>query len=238
MTYYFLKKFKIKIKNKIAFSAAFLSYLMPLDVISDDKTAYIDDVKYVPLRSGYSVKNRILNPAIKSGTEVTVLRQDEKSGFSKVVVADGSIGWLQTQHLTYKPISKDLLNKLEIDYFNLTDEFKKLSIKIENLKDSKNKADSLSISLEQKNKILNEKIAEIKKISSNAINLDKNNRALIEKNEMQKIQIAELQSDNARLADNSDKEWFLRGSLAVLIGVALAVILPKIRPKSRAKEWL
>ena len=92
--------------------------------------------------------------------------------------------------------------------------------------------------MEEKNKILNEEISEIKKIASNAINLDLSNRKLIEKNETLKIEIAELQSDNARLADNSDKEWFLRGALAVLIGVILAVTLPKLKPKSRAKEWL
>ena len=238
MKIYFKKVLKKIIKIKI-FSSFFISFLLiPINAIAEKNIAYIDDVKYVPLRSGYSVKNRILDPAIKSGTEVEVLRHDKKSGFSKVVITDGTVGWLETQHLTYQPISKDLLIKLEKDYLIQKNEFNNLNTKFENLKNNKNKADLLLASFEEKNKTLVEEISEIKKISSNALNLEKNHRQLIEKNEMLKIKIAELQSDNARLADNSDKEWFLRGALAVLIGVVLAITLPKIRPKSRAKEWL
>ena len=54
---------------------------------------------------------------------------------------------------------------------------------------------------------------------------------------MLKIEIAELQANNARLADKSDKEWFLRGAFAVFIGVILAIALPRLKIKSRAKEW-
>ena len=54
---------------------------------------------------------------------------------------------------------------------------------------------------------------------------------------MLKIEIAELQADNARLTDKSDKEWFLRGAFAVFIGAILAIVLPRLKIKSRAKEW-
>ena len=225
-------------KSKIFLLFIILFLSIPFNIAAEEATAYIDDIKYVPLRSGYSIKNRILAPAIKSGTEIKILKHDKKSGFTKVVIPDGTIGWLQTQHLTTTPISKQKLEKLEIDYLNLSNQFNELNSIIENLKNDKEKAELISISLEEKNKILNEEISEIKKIASNAINLDLSNRKLIEKNETLKIEIAELQSDNARLADNSDKEWFLRGALAVLIGVILTVTLPKLKPKSRAKEWL
>ena len=80
-------------------------------------------------------------------------------------------------------------------------------------------------------------LASIKKISSNAINLDINNRELLQKNELLKVEIAELQTENARLADKSNRDWFIRGALAVAIGALLAVILPKFKPKSRNSEW-
>ena len=83
--------------------------------------------------------------------------------------------------LTTTPISKEKLEKLEIDYLNLSNQFNELNSIIENLKDDNEKAELISISLEEKNKILNEEISEIKKIASNAINLDLSNRKLIEK---------------------------------------------------------
>ncbi|NNL57147.1 MAG: TIGR04211 family SH3 domain-containing protein, partial [Pseudomonadales bacterium] len=79
--------------------------------------------------------------------------------------------------------------------------------------------------------------ASIKKISSNAISLDINNRELLQKNEMLKVQIAELQAENARLSDKSNKDWFIRGALAVAIGALLAVILPRFKPKPKNSEW-
>ena len=64
---------------------------------------------------------------------------------------------------------------MEIDYLNLSNQFNELNSIIENLKDDKEKAGLISISLEE-NKILNEEISEIKKIASNAINLDLSNQ--------------------------------------------------------------
>ena len=92
------------------FIILFLS--IPFNIATEESTAYIDDIKYVPLRSGYSIQNRIITPAIKSGTEVKILKHDKKSGFTKVVIPDGTIGWLQTQHLTTNPISKEKLKSL------------------------------------------------------------------------------------------------------------------------------
>ena len=80
-------------------------------------------------------------------------------------------------------------------------------------------------------------MSQVKKLSANAINLDNNNRKLLQNNEMLKIEIAELQADNTRLSDKSDKEWFLRGAFAVFIGAILAITLPRLKIKSRAKEW-
>ena len=64
--------------------------------------------------------------------------------------------------------------------------------------------------LKKNNQALESELSQIKKLSANAINLDNNNRKLLQNNEMLKIEIAELQADNARLADKSDKEWFAR----------------------------
>ena len=91
--------------------------------------------------------------------------------------------------------------------------------------------------LKKNNQSLESELSQIKKLSANAINLDNNNRKLLQNNEMLKIEIAELQADNARLADKSDKEWFLRGAFAVFIGAILAIALPRLKIKSRAKEW-
>ena len=104
---------------------------------------------------------------------------------------------------------------------------------------SQNKSDleRQASSLAKKNQSLSNELANLKKISSNAVNLDINNRELLQKNELLKVEIAELQTENARLSDKSNRDWFIRGALAVAIGALLAIIIPKFKPRSRGSDW-
>ena len=60
------------------------------------------------------------------------------------------IGWIQTQHLTTTPISKEKLEKLEMDYLNLSNQFNGLNSIIENLKDDKEKAELIQFHWKKK----------------------------------------------------------------------------------------
>ena len=202
-----------------------------------EETRYISDVFYVPLHSGNSTKHRIIHRGLKTGTRLTLLETDNEAGFSKVTTSKGTEGWIQNQFLAATPIARirlvDAQNKLQ-----------KLNKKLTNLeknnsetKQSNGEIQKQATLLARQNQQLNKELDSIKKISANAINLDTNNRELLKKNEMLKIDIAELQANNSRLSDKSDKEWFFRGALAVLMGVFLAIILPKLKPKARSKEW-
>ena len=202
-----------------------------------EETRYVSDVFYVPLHSGNSAKHRIVHRGLKTGRRLTLLETDDDAGFSRVITDNGTEGWIQNQFLSASPIARlrlaDAQNKQQQLQNQLT-ELKKDSNKTQQ---SNNEIQKQVTLLSRQNQQLNAELVSIKKISANAINLDTNNRELLKKNEMLKIEIAELQANNSRLSDKSDKEWFIRGSFAVLIGVFLAIILPKLKPKARSREW-
>ena len=81
-------------------------------------------------------------------------------------------------------------------------------------------------------------LAEIRRISSNAVALDRSNRAMAEETEMLRSRIEVLEADNQRLQDSLDSEAFMNGAFAVLIGVMITLLVPRLWPKRRpSSSW-
>lgn len=211
--------------------------LAPLQVSYAQDDRYIADVFYVPLHSGNSTKHRIIHRGLKTGTRLILLETDESAGFSRVKTVKGTEGWIQNQFLSTTPIARTQLAKLQQQYGKLQQQQVKLKDTNSQTRQSNSEIQNQVKLLSRENQNLTGELASIKKVSANAINLDSSNRDLLKRNEMLKIEIAELHADNTRLADKSDKEWFVRGALAVAIGALLTVLLPKLKPKPRSREW-
>ena len=202
-----------------------------------ENQGYVADVFYVPLHSGASTKHRIVHRGLKTGTSLTILQTDDKAGFTQVRTQSGIEGWIQNQFISNTPIARTLLKQAQQQRSELQSQLSSISATNESVSTAHEEAQKRLKSLSRQNQSLTGELASIKKISSNAINLDINNRDLLQKSEMLKVEIAELQAENARLSDKSNKDWFVRGALAVAIGALLAVILPRFKPKIRSSEW-
>jgi SH3 domain protein len=202
-----------------------------------ESQGYVADVFYVPLHSGASTKHRIVHRGLKTGTSLTILQTDDKAGFTQVRTQSGIEGWIQNQFISNTPIARTLLKQAQQQRSELQSQLSSISATNESVSTAHDEAQKRLKSLSRQNQSLTGELASIKKISSNAINLDINNRDLLQKSEMLKVEIAELQAENARLSDKSNKDWFVRGALAVAIGALLAVILPRFKPKIRSSEW-
>jgi len=202
-----------------------------------ESQGYVADVFYVPLHSGASTKHRIVHRGLKTGTSLTILQTDDKAGFTQVRTQSGIEGWIQNQFISNTPVARTLLKQAQQQRSELQSQLSSISATNESVSTAHEEAQKRLKSLSRQNQSLTGELASIKKISSNAINLDINNRDLLQKSEMLKVEIAELQAENARLSDKSNKDWFVRGALAVAIGALLAVILPRFKPKIRSSEW-
>jgi len=214
-----------------------LASLAPVSSQAQNDTIYVSDVFYVPLYSGTSTKHRIVHRGIKSGTALTVLDVDESAGFTKVQTSSGKKGWIQNQYVSEKPVARILLQNERRQRSALQEKLNNTNNLNQTISQSKTDFERQVSSLTKKNQSLSNELTNLKKISSNAVNLDINNRELLQKNELLKVEIAELQTENARLSDKSSRDWFIRGALAVAIGALLAIIIPKFKPRSRNSEW-
>ena len=214
-----------------------VTLLTPVEIQAEQKTVYVSDIFYVPLRSGNSNKHRIIHRGLKSGTPLTLIESDLETKLSRVSTSTGIEGWIQSQYLSETMIARTQLQDIRVTHQSLRRELQTRTANETQLTEALTQSQKMLKELKKNNQALESELSQIKKLSANAINLDNNNRKLLQNNEMLKIEIAELQADNARLADKSDKEWFLRGAFAVFIGAILAIALPRLKIKSRAKEW-
>ena len=68
--------------------------------------------------------------------------------------------------------------------------------------------------------------------------LDEDNRRLVVSSEQLRSQLDMLEAENQRLHDKVDSEDFLNGALAVLLGVIITLVVPRLWPKRRkSSSW-
>lgn len=79
-------------------------------------------------------------------------------------------------------------------------------------------------------------LTEIKRVSAAAIELDMMNQQLVAELESERSEADLLRMENVRLRERITNNQMLDGALAVLLGVILAVIAPRLWPRKRRQD--
>ncbi len=209
--------------------------LISLDAVAA-QTRWLSDQMPLDLRSGNSNRYRVIK-MLESGTKVTLLKVDSKAGFSQIRTEDGTRGWVNNSYLMEEPSGREQLAEAQARIEQLTSENEPLKTQVVDLQAQ---LEQLNQQLEAALAVGSEARAElthITEISADAISLDRNNKKLMESNQLLQHEIDVLKGENARLGDSSNREWFINGVFAVGFGVLLALIIPRITPKRKRNEW-
>lgn len=200
------------------------------------ETRYIRDTLYVPLRSDQSPQSEIVRSSLVSGTALSLIRLSNDENYSYVRTQDGIEGWIQTQYLTDTPAAKDVLQGITTELESTTSERNTLRQKLTTLEaDFSTSESALQQALEQA--LLNKTgLEELQSISSNSIQLDANNKDLLLSNMQLNNQVQVLDSEVQRLQESQSSTKFWNGALAVLLGVFITLIIPRLWPSKRT-EW-
>ena len=203
-------------------------------MLSLAETRYIDDTLYAPLRSGEGLQFRVVHKGVKSGTPVELIETNADSGYSKIRTPDGIEGWLPTRFLVNQPVAADKLAKLTKEHDALKAKYAELTKSSGEISQSSSQIQAENEKLQANNSSLQEELASIKRVSENAINLDRRNRELRESNEQLKNEVEVLTADNLRLKENNERDKMLLGAGLVLLGVFIALIVPMFKREKRA----
>lgn len=189
---------------------------------------FISEKQHVPLRSGQGEQYRIVHRGLASGLRLEVDEVDEETGYSHVTTPNGTQGWIRSQYLVSEEPARLLLARSRQRNQALQAEQSGLQATNEQLLASQAQFEKTTTEL-----------AELKRISGNALALDTNNRRLIQELEVLKTRIEVLEGDNLRMAESNESEAFYNGVLAVLLGVIITLLIPRLWPKRRpSSSWV
>ena len=197
---------------------------------------YVSDQQFVPLRSGAGSQYRIVHRGIPSGTRLTVTQQSEDGDWAEITTDRGTSGWIRSQYLMTDTPAQVALDSAQQRVQTLADENATLQSQLDALNSEKVALLNQSTSTESDLRSVSEELTQLKQISGKAVQLDADNRRLVETSETLRASVDMLESENQRLEDKLRSNAFIDGELAVLLGVIIALVVPRLWPKRKRND--
>lgn len=199
---------------------------------------YITDTLHTPLRSGAGNQFRIIDAGLASGTRLTVHETSEDGSWSRVTTPGGDEGWVRSQYLIRQVPAGIRLERALAENEQLRQKNSELGEQVASLRTERSELNTevsdTGANLEQ----VTEELARLKQISGKAVQLDADNRRLTEEAETLRSEVDTLKAENQRLQDKLRSSAFIDGALAVLLGVIITLVVPRLWPKRRrSSSW-
>ena len=200
------------------------------------QTVYISDEYRVPLRKSPCPRCSILHRGIKSGSALTLVETNDE-GWSHVKTKGGMDGWMPSHYLQKDLPARDQLAATKAKYESLQSKHLAQSNELKSLKQDHSQLVAELKNTQSSRDGINTELKNIKKISSNAISINQQNRELLERNGILQSEIDILTAANERLTNSERNTWFLYGVFAVVMGAVLTLIIPRLKRRKRFSEW-
>ena len=202
------------------------------------ETQYISDMMFVPVRSGAGSDYRIVNRGLPSGTALLVFTVSEDGKWTEVETRGGTRGWIPSQHLQKDPPAGLLIIDLERELEQVRGERDQVVSQLNLSSSEASEADETITELLATLESTRTELTEIKRVSAAALDLDSLNQQLVAELESERSDADLLRLENVRLRERIANNQMLDGALAVLLGVILAVVAPRLWPKrNRQDGW-
>ncbi len=211
-----------------------LLFLLTINTAQAETVYVTDDVK-LTLRSGPSMKNKIVK-MVRSGTPLTVLKRTP-DGYIKVKTPSGTTGYILSRHTKKHPINKLQLKKATDELEQLRKQNLELKTQLETLKNKHTQAISSETELTQKTDKLSRQLAEIQQTAANAIQVKKQRDQLQERVVNAERELQQLKRMKQTLEDSSNQSWFIYGGILAFAGILFGLLIPRISWKKKPNNW-
>jgi len=200
------------------------------------ETQYISDMVLVPVRSGPGTDYRIVNRGLPSGTALLVYGLSDDGEWTEIETRGGTRGWIPTQYLQKEPPAGLLINDLRLELEQVRGERDRLVSQLNQSSTEVTEADETIVELNTTLESTQAELTEVKRVSAAALDLDLMNQQLVAELESERSEADLLRLENVRLRERIANNQILDGALAVLLGVILAVVAPRLWPKKKRQD--
>lgn len=200
------------------------------------ETRYISDKLLVPVRSGAGGEYRILNKGLPSGTALTQFSLSEDGVWAEVETRGGTRGWMRAQYLQSEPPAALLLSEMQERLESAENERDRLRASLSETESEATETGGELATLREQLAATETELAEIKRVSAAAIELDAQNRTLSTELESQRSESELLHLENVRLQERISNNQILDGAIAVFLGIIIALLAPRLIPRKRRND--
>jgi len=211
-----------------------LTLLFAVTITALAETNYVDDNLTITLRTGQGTAFQVLR-SLSSGTAMEVLERNDK--YARVRLKDGTEGWVLSQYLVTTPAARDLLAQMEQRLERFTTENQQLKKDLANLRNEKHSVEDEQKQASTTVEKLQAELEQLKTVAARPLELEKQNREISKRLQELELDTLLLQEENTALRDRTNRDWFLAGAAVILIGLALGLILPKLRRRQSWSDW-
>lgn len=197
---------------------------------------YVTDLIYTPIRTGPGGDYRIVNRGLPSGTQLTYFGSTEDGVWAEVETRGGTRGYLRAQYLQAEIPRANQVNALEKALEKARSRASELEAQLDTSIDELTNANEDRGATAQDLEATKQELAEIKRISANAIQLDRLTNELSSKLEDANSRIDLLKLENARLEERVASRQRLEGIFAILAGIFIALVIPRLTVKRRRND--
>lgn len=195
---------------------------------------YISDDLTIPMRTGTTTNHKILK-FLNSGMAVEVLEESPDRSYARVqlVEDESKSGWVETRLLMSEPSAREQI--VELKKTNQIIRKKRDELR-QSLRESQQKSADLEkqvAQLEQDVLSSQNNLSSLRQSAAEPIRLAEENQDLKQQLTDEQSKNASLIEQNAVLADQNIKQWFMIGAAVSLGSLILGLLITRINWKKR-----
>ncbi len=198
---------------------------------------YVSDDLTIPMRTGTTTQHKILK-FLSSGMAVEILEQNEDNTYARVVLKEDpdKVGWVETRLLMNQPSARDRLVKIKAANDRLREQRGELRQQLDEMQQANDNLLKVQAELEQKIQGLQNSLGNLRSSAAEPIRIAEENQELKQQLATARSNNEELVQQNAFLADQNIKQWFMIGAAVSLGSLILGLLITRINWKKR-NSW-
>ena len=200
------------------------------------ETRYVTDLIFTPVRTGPGGDYRIINKGLPSGTEVTYYGITDDGVWAEIETKGGTRGYLRAQYLQSNAPRGSQVNALEATLAEEVARTAQLQRELDDTMGQLTSTDSSMSTAARELKETRETLAEVKRVSANAIQLDQMTKSLTGKLEEANGRNDLLKLENARLQDRISSNRAIEVVVLIVLGIMIALLVPRLSVKRRRND--
>lgn len=207
--------------------AALFLCLLLAPALRAAEIVYVTDNLNLSLRNEADARGKVVR-LLKTGTPLTVLEEKKGTGFYKVQLGDGTQGYFPVRSTMKETPCRQQVENLTKTIAALQAENADLRDQVRAIHESITPGNTLEQSLADQKEELARELNELKKASSDVVQLKNERDELQERVVNAERDFQQIKLENQSLKDASKQNWFLYGGFLALLGVILGFLLPKL----------